>query len=113
MAKRLPIESLRFGEIARCRKLQSAKSVRWGTPRLVVPVGKVAEKCVPWSRRRLARSMRTMALLTTTPTRTTVPIPHSMDEIARLCAAVDRPVNGLAAGPYLKHSVADFAAAGV
>jgi len=42
-----------------------------------------------------------------------VPIPRSMDDIARLCAAVDRPVNGLAAGPYLQHSVADFAAAGV
>lgn len=42
-----------------------------------------------------------------------VPIPESMDDIARLCAAVDKPVNGLAAGPYLKHSVAEFAAAGV
>jgi len=42
-----------------------------------------------------------------------VPIPPSMDDIARLCAAVDRPVNGLAAGPFLQHSVADFASAGV
>ena len=42
-----------------------------------------------------------------------VPIPKSMDDIARLCAAVDVPVNALAAGPYLQHSVADFAAAGV
>ena len=42
-----------------------------------------------------------------------VPIPENMSDIARLCAAVDRPVNGLAAGPYLQHSVADFAAAGV
>ncbi|MBL1436711.1 MAG: isocitrate lyase/phosphoenolpyruvate mutase family protein [Rhodobacteraceae bacterium] len=42
-----------------------------------------------------------------------VPIPQSMSDIARLCAAVDLPVNGLAAGPYLQHSVADFAAAGV
>jgi len=42
-----------------------------------------------------------------------VPVPESIDDIARLCAAVDKPVNGLAAGPYLKHSVADFAAAGV
>ncbi len=42
-----------------------------------------------------------------------VPIPKSMDDIARLCAAVDRPVNALAAGPYLQHSVAAFAAAGV
>ena len=42
-----------------------------------------------------------------------VPIPPSMDDIARLCAAVDKPVNGLAAGRYLQHSTADFAAAGV
>ncbi|HIP23880.1 MAG TPA: isocitrate lyase/phosphoenolpyruvate mutase family protein [Rhodobacteraceae bacterium] len=42
-----------------------------------------------------------------------VPIPQSMDDIARLCAAVELPVNGLAAGPYLQHTAADFAAAGV
>lgn len=42
-----------------------------------------------------------------------VPIPPDMADIARLCAAVEVPVNGLAAGPYLQHSVADFAAAGV
>ncbi len=42
-----------------------------------------------------------------------VPIPPSMKDIARLCAVVDVPVNGLAAGPYLQHSTADFAAAGV
>jgi len=42
-----------------------------------------------------------------------VPIPPDMADIARLCAAVDKPVNALAAGPYLAHSVADFAAAGV
>jgi 2-methylisocitrate lyase-like PEP mutase family enzyme len=42
-----------------------------------------------------------------------VPVPPDMADIARLCAAVEVPVNGLAAGPYLQHSVADFAAAGV
>ncbi len=42
-----------------------------------------------------------------------VPIPPGMEDIARLCAAVDVPVNGLAAGPYLQHGTADFAAAGV
>jgi len=42
-----------------------------------------------------------------------VPMPPGMDDIARLCATVDKPVNALAAGPYLAHSVADFAAAGV
>ncbi len=42
-----------------------------------------------------------------------VPIPKTMEDIARLCAAVDVPVNALAAGPYVAHTVADFAAAGV
>jgi len=42
-----------------------------------------------------------------------VPIPPEMADIARLCAAVDKPVNGLETGPFLQHSVADFAAAGV
>ena len=42
-----------------------------------------------------------------------MPIPEKMDDLARLCAAVDKPVNGLAAGPYLHHKVEDFAAAGV
>jgi len=42
-----------------------------------------------------------------------VPIPQSMSDLSQLCAAVDRPVNGLAAGPYLQRSVAEFAAAGV
>ncbi len=42
-----------------------------------------------------------------------VPIPPDMADLARLCASVDKPVNGLAAGPYLHHSQADFAAAGV
>ena len=42
-----------------------------------------------------------------------VPLPPGMDDLARLVAAVDRPVNGLAAGPYLQHSVADFAKSGI
>lgn len=42
-----------------------------------------------------------------------VPIPPDMADVSRLCAAVDKPVNALAAGPYLAHSVAEFAAAGV
>ncbi|MCF6273593.1 MAG: isocitrate lyase/phosphoenolpyruvate mutase family protein [Rhodobacteraceae bacterium] len=42
-----------------------------------------------------------------------VPMPPDMADIARLCAAVDVPVNALAAGPYLARSVAEFAAAGV
>jgi len=42
-----------------------------------------------------------------------VPIPPSMEDLARLCATVDTPVNGLAAGPFLQHSMAEFAAAGV
>lgn len=42
-----------------------------------------------------------------------VPMPPGMGDIARLCAAVDKPVNALAAGPFLQHSFADFAAAGV
>lgn len=42
-----------------------------------------------------------------------VPLPPCMADIARLCAAVDKPVNALAAGPFLQHRVEDFAAAGV
>lgn len=42
-----------------------------------------------------------------------VPIPDSMDDIARICAATDLPVNALAAGPYTGISRAEFAAAGV
>lgn len=42
-----------------------------------------------------------------------VPIPPSLDDIARLCASVTVPVNALAAGPFVKHTKAEFAAAGV
>lgn len=35
------------------------------------------------------------------------------NDLARICAATSRPVNALAAGPYAKLSLADFAAAGV
>ena len=41
------------------------------------------------------------------------PIPPSMEDLARLCAASPAPVNALAAGPYTKVSRAAFAAAGV
>ncbi len=42
-----------------------------------------------------------------------VPIPASLGDIARLCASVSVPVNALAAGPFVRHSKAEFAAAGV
>lgn len=42
-----------------------------------------------------------------------VPMPASMDDLARICAATSRPVNALAAGPYAKVSLAAFAAVGV
>ena len=42
-----------------------------------------------------------------------VPIPPALEEIATLCAAVDCPVNALAAGPFIKHSRAEYAAIGV
>ncbi len=42
-----------------------------------------------------------------------VPIPPAMADLARLVKSVNIPVNGLAAGPYLKHKKADFAAAGI
>lgn len=42
-----------------------------------------------------------------------IPIPPSLDDIRTLCAAVDCPVNALAAGPFIKHSRAEYAAAGV
>lgn len=41
-----------------------------------------------------------------------VPIPPSLDDIVRLCRAVNCLVNVLAAGPYTKHSFGEFAAAG-
>ncbi len=42
-----------------------------------------------------------------------VPIPPSMEEMARLCRSVSCPVNGLAAGPFVNHTRAEFAASGV
>lgn len=42
-----------------------------------------------------------------------VPLPPTMDDIARICAAVRVPVNALAAGRFIRHARADFAAAGV
>lgn len=42
-----------------------------------------------------------------------VPIPPALEDIATLCAAVDCPVNALAAGPFIKHSRTEYAAAGV
>ncbi len=40
------------------------------------------------------------------------PMPPSMADIARICAATDKPVNVLVAGPFAKHSLAEFAQAG-
>lgn len=42
-----------------------------------------------------------------------VPMPETMEGLARICAAVDAPVNALAAGPWTQTTRADFAAAGV
>jgi len=42
-----------------------------------------------------------------------VPIPKTAQDIARICAATQKPVNAIAAGPYLNTSRADFAALGV
>ncbi len=41
-----------------------------------------------------------------------VPIPRTMEDLARIIAATDKPVNVLAAGPYTKHSLADYAKMG-
>lgn len=41
------------------------------------------------------------------------PLPPNMAEQARICAAVNRPVNALAAGPFADHNRAEFAAIGV
>ncbi len=41
------------------------------------------------------------------------PLPPSMDDLARICAATRKPVNALAAGHFAKVSRADFAAMGV
>jgi 2-methylisocitrate lyase-like PEP mutase family enzyme len=42
-----------------------------------------------------------------------VPMPPSMDDLRRLCAATGKPVNALAAGRFARQTLADFAAAGV
>lgn len=42
-----------------------------------------------------------------------LPLPPGMEELARICRSVDAPVNALAAGPFTRHSRAEFAAAGV
>lgn len=41
-----------------------------------------------------------------------VPMPKSMDDLKRVLAATDKPVNVLVAGPYAKVSRADYAAMG-
>ena len=41
------------------------------------------------------------------------PMPPSMDELARICRKVSAPVNALAAGPFARFSVAEFANAGI
>ena len=41
------------------------------------------------------------------------PIPASMEDLARICAATSKPVNAIAAGPYTRVSRAEFAAIGV
>ena len=42
-----------------------------------------------------------------------VPLPGTLDEQARICAATTLPVNALAAGPFTQYTRAQFAAAGV
>ncbi len=42
-----------------------------------------------------------------------VPMPRSFDDLKRIVAVTSKPVNVLAAGPYAKYSVAQFAEAGV
>ncbi|GGK39408.1 isocitrate lyase/PEP mutase family protein [Salinarimonas ramus] len=42
-----------------------------------------------------------------------LPAPASMEDVARICASVEVPVNALAAGRFTDHRRADFAAAGV
>lgn len=43
-----------------------------------------------------------------------VPLPPALEDVARICAALPGvPVNALAAGPFVRHSRAEFAAAGV
>lgn len=42
-----------------------------------------------------------------------LPLPPTMDELARVCASVSRPVNALAAGRFADATLADFARIGV
>lgn len=42
-----------------------------------------------------------------------VPLPPSMNELARICKSVKAPVNALAAGQFAKYSVADYADIGI
>ena len=41
------------------------------------------------------------------------PLPPTMDDLARICAATTAPVNALAAGGYTRKTLADFAGIGV
>jgi len=41
-----------------------------------------------------------------------VPVPGTIDDLARICAAVKSPVNVLAAGPLVHYQLSDFAQAG-
>ncbi len=42
-----------------------------------------------------------------------VPLPPSMDDLARICRSVDSPVNALAAGNFVEHPVSKYAEIGV
>ncbi|MCF6443516.1 isocitrate lyase/phosphoenolpyruvate mutase family protein [Nereida sp. MMG025] len=42
-----------------------------------------------------------------------VPLPKTMDDLTRICASVSIPVNALAAGPFARYTLSDFAKAGV
>lgn len=42
-----------------------------------------------------------------------VPIPPSMDDLQKVCRATKKPVNALAAGPFAKTTLEEFAAIGV
>ncbi|MBS8228621.1 isocitrate lyase/PEP mutase family protein [Vannielia litorea] len=42
-----------------------------------------------------------------------VPLPPTMEDLARVCAATSKPVNALAAGAFTAATLSDFAAAGV
>ena len=52
--------------------------MRMGRKRCVPASTRASKRSTPLARRRLAISMSTMALLTTTPTRITVPMPESI-----------------------------------